>query len=514
MDSRQTTHNNKTDFLKTHTPRVLVILNCILAIIYLIILTFVFPIGNMLLFVLLLLGEIFHLWQLFTFLYTVWDTQDPKPLAPTFTRSVDVFITVAGEPKEIVEETLVAALAMDYPSFKVFILNDGLVAKRDNWREAVELGKQYGVEVITREIPGGAKAGNINNALKASTGEFVVIFDADHVPYPHFLSRVMPYFNDDAVAFVQSPQYYKNNRLNLVTHGAWEQQELFFGPICRGKNRLNAATMCGTNMAIRRSMLLEVGGMCEESIAEDFATGLFLHEHGWKSVYVPEILAEGLAPEDFLSYYKQQFRWARGALDVIFKYKLLFRKGLTLPQKIQYLSSASFYLSGPVVLLNASIPLVFFFTGYVPVVIATMLLALVFLPYIFITLYTLQGSSNFTYTFRSLAVSMGAFVIHIEALWSTLSGKKPKFDITSKKKLEGNFLYLVRPHMVYIGLVIIGMVYSLYREGVSASFVANSSWAVLYIFIFYAFIQAAMPERRKLSRETADVITGKSSVSL
>ncbi len=250
-------------------------------------------------------------------------------------------------------------------------------------------------------------------------------------------------------------------------------------------------------MALRREKLLAVGGMCEESIAEDFATGMFMHGRGWKSVYVPEVLAEGLAPEDFLSYYKQQFRWARGALDVIFKYNVLFRKGLSFKQRIMYLSSASFYLSGIVVLLNALIPVVFFFTGLVPIVIATMLLALVFLPYIFITLYTLQGSTDFSFTFRALAFSMGGFGIHLEALWSVITGKKPKFEITSKKKIEGSFLSLVRLPIIYVCLAVIGLVFALVRDGLNASVVANGSWVALNVSIFVYFIRRALPETSK-----------------
>ena len=83
-------------------------------------------------------------------------------------------------------------------------------------------------------------------------------------------------------------------------------------------------------------------------------------------MYVDEVLAEGLAPEDFLSYYKQQFRWARGSLEVVFKYNPLFRRGLTIGQRIQYLSSASYYLSGIVVVVNAFLPLLYFYAHLEP----------------------------------------------------------------------------------------------------------------------------------------------------
>src|SRR5207248_925389 len=176
-----------------------------------------------------------------------------------------------------------------------------------------------------------------------------------------------------------------------------------------------------------------VGGM-DQSITEDFTTGMFLHEKGWKSVYMPEVLAEGLAPEDFLSYYKQQFRWARGGFDIIFKHNVLSRKGLNAKQKIQYFASISFYLSGAVLLMYSLLPLVFFFTGLIPFQTSTMLLALVFLPYIFLTLYVLTRSANSAFTFNSLAFSMCSFSIHIKALWFALIGRTSLFDITSKKK--------------------------------------------------------------------------------
>ncbi len=249
--------------------------------------------------------------------------------------------------------------------------------------------------------------------------------------------------------------------------------------------------MCGTNMVIRRKPLLDVGGMCDTNIAEDFVTGLFIHQKGWKSAYVPEVLAEGLAPEDFLSYYKQQLRSARGSLEVLFKYNPLFKRGLTWAQKIQYLASASYYLSGVVVFMNMIIPLIFFFTGAVPFLVSTMALAIIFLPYIFLILYSLQLSTNFTYTFRALTFSMGSWTIHMKALYQLLTNQKSGFAITSKTALKGNFLYLAYPHLAYIGVAVIGLIYAVMREGITASVTTNTAWVVLNCAIMYPFIKAA-----------------------
>jgi cellulose synthase (UDP-forming) len=496
----------RSDFLKAEVSKGLLIVNIAIALIYFGVISFMFERSRLYLFALLMIGQVFFLWQVLTFIYTVWDTKSRIRLNPYVGRKkktdsappVDVFITVCGEPVELVEETALAAKAMDYPRFNVYLLNDGYVAGKDNWRQIEELATQIGVKCITRKNKGGAKAGNINHALKRTASPYVAIFDADHVPHPSFLKEVMPFFKDRKMGFVQTPQYYKNYETNEVTKGSWEQQQLFFGPICRGKDRLNATTMCGTNMVISREAFLDVGGMCEESIAEDFVTGMFMHEKGWNSAYLPKVLAEGLAPEDFLSYYKQQYRWARGALDVIFKYRLFFRRGLTFAQKVQYLSSVSFFVSGVVIVINAMFPIIFFITGLIPFYTSTMVLAAVFLPYIVITIYTLQSACNFSFTFRSLAFSMAGFTIHLKALMSALGGEKSTFSVTSKKQINGNFPLLVIPQLAYIGLAIFAFSFAVFREGLSPSVMTNLAWTVLNVAIFSEFIIAALPEVRAL----------------
>lgn len=492
------------EFLKSlQTSRVLLIANIILALVYFLCFAFFFPIGNLPLFILLIVSGVFHLWQVFAFIHTVWPRRIKHQFEAQFNDAVGVYITVCGEPAEIIEETVEAALRMNYPSFNVYILNDGRVANRSNWQEAEVIAERHGITCITRTIPGGAKAGNINNAMTLTNEPYIVVFDADHVPKQNFLQEMMGYFVDEKVAFVQSPQFYHNADVNQVAGGSWEQQTLFFGPLLKGKDAINATFMCGTNMAIRRTALVEAGGMSEKSIAEDFLTSLLIHSKKWKSVYVDKVLAEGLAPEDFLSYYKQQFRWARGSLELLFSYNPLFLKGLSRAQRIQYLGSASYYLSGLIVLFNALLPLLYFFFAVMPLTINTMTLALVFLPYIFVVLYTLQMTSNFTYTFRALSFSFGSFTIYLKALWHTIIRKKNGFAVTSKKRVGGNHGRLVAPHLVYIGLVIAGVAFGIIREGWSASMLSNIAWAFVYIAAFIPFIAAAF-EKEPTAVKSAD----------
>jgi cellulose synthase (UDP-forming) len=499
------TLNLRKEFLKTDSPKALFALNAVLALAYFCVLAFYFKHGNPVLYGLLIGGEVFHLWQVFTFLYTVWDTNYKAPFDAVHAPAVDIFITVAGEPASVVEETARAAQALRYRgTHEVYLLNDGYVAQKDNWQDIEALARRLGVHCITRTVQGGAKAGNINNALALTRAPLVAIFDADHVPHEDFLEKTAGYFCDARMGFVQTPQFYKNYAKNYLTQASWEQQELFFGAICKGKNRLNAATMCGTNMLIARQALVEVGGMSTESIAEDFVTGLFMHERGYKSYFVPEVLAEGLATEDFLSYTKQQFRWARGSLDVIFRYNPLLRRGLTFAQRIEYLASASFYLSGLVVFIDLMLPLAFLYLGLVPLQISGMLLAAVFLPYMFITLYCVQRASNFTFTFPSLALSMSAFTIHLQALYAAVTGQKSAFVVTPKEAVSGNFTRLATVHLAYIGLALLGVAVALVREGVSASLINNAAWVALNAAVFTPYIKAARGAHRAALPTLAD----------
>jgi cellulose synthase (UDP-forming) len=253
--------------------------------------------------------------------------------------------------------------------------------------------------------------------------------------------------------------------------------------------------MCGTNMIIRRKALEEIGGMNQTNIAEDFATSISIHSRGWHSMYVGSVLAEGLAPHDLSSYVKQQARWARGSLEILLTDNPLFKRGLTWHQKVEYLSSASYHLSGIIVLIDAIFPLIFFFTNQVPFIVPTMFLAAVFLPYIFMMIYLLQRSSNFSYTFRALAFSMSLFPVHIMAFIATILRKRTAFSITPKTEQQENFLYLAIPHMLYMVAVMTGIIYAINREGWTASVINNMAWALFNVSAFIPFIIAAIPKK-------------------
>jgi len=168
-------------FLKAVVAKRLLAINLALAILYFIGLFVLFQRGNIYLYLGLMIGEVFHLWQLATLIHAAWEPRIKHPFDPAIISPVDVYITVAGEPVEVVARTVAAAAAMDYPNFRVYILNDGRVANKPNWQQIEAIADQYGsgVRCITRTVPGAAKAGNINHALKLTNARFVAILDCD-----------------------------------------------------------------------------------------------------------------------------------------------------------------------------------------------------------------------------------------------------------------------------------------------------------------------------------------------
>ena len=219
---------------------------------------------------------------------------------------LDVYITTYGEDLATVRRTVTAALAM-HGKHNTYILDDG---KSDEVRAlAAELGAEY----IVREGNKGAKAGNINNALTVTTGEYFVVLDADFVPKEDFLYQTVPFFAEANVAFVQTPQAYGNLH-NLISRGAGYMQSVFYRFIQPGKNRFNAAFCVGTNVIYRRTAIESIGGIYEQSKSEDVWTSLKLHESGWKTVYISTVLAVGDTPETIEAYTKQQQRWATGEI--------------------------------------------------------------------------------------------------------------------------------------------------------------------------------------------------------
>jgi cellulose synthase (UDP-forming) len=356
--------------------------------------------------------------------------------------TIDVFITAYGEAPELVRTTMRAARDMELPH-RTWVLDDG---DSDIVRG---ICTEEGVGYLRRDGGRHAKAGNVNAALARTSGEYVVIFDADHVPEPNFLVQVLPHFADSDVAFVQSPQSYVNP-VNLVSTGAAEAQRIFYELVCPGKNHFNAAFCVGTNVMFRRSALDEIGGIWTGSNSEDVWTSLELHRRGWKSIYVPVVLARGLAPQDVGSYLKQQLRWASGGFEVLLRGRLFRRgNGLTIDQRLQYLFVSTHYLLSVAMLTFMFLPATYLLFALSPIRADGWTWATHYVPFYAMTLLVTWLQSG-GFRLSAIVASIGAAPVHVRALWMALLNRPAKWKATNEVGGGTRSLWAVMPHLVLL----------------------------------------------------------------
>lgn len=270
--------------------------------------------------------------------------------------AIDVYVCCAGEPDHVVLRTVIAAQEMLLPH-NTWILDDG---RNDRLRDAAE---RLGVGYLRRSTDAHAKAGNVNAAFQRTDGRFVAILDADHVPRPDFLAQTVPHLiANPSVGMVQTPQTYDPTDRGMIAEGAAVSQELFYTAIMPAKNASNSAFCVGTNVVFRRSALASLttepgastettrlgreypaGGIWVGSNSEDVWTSLELIRRGWRTVFVPKVLTRGLTPDRLRPFLAQQFRWACGGWEMLFRARVLSEHRLTLSQKVQYLMVPSHY---------------------------------------------------------------------------------------------------------------------------------------------------------------------------
>jgi cellulose synthase (UDP-forming) len=320
--------------------------------------------------------------------------------------TVDVFVPTYNEDRDLLARTLAAAKAIKYPPNKltVFLLDDGgteqkrnsdrLVAATEAQHRHADLQKlceELGAQYLTRARNEHAKAGNLNNGLAHSNSELVVVFDADHAPARDFLDCTVGFFRTEPRLFlVQTPHFFLNPdpiERNLRTFLKMpSENEMFYGIIQRGLDKWNASFFCGSAAVLRRSALAETNGFQGRSITEDCESALELHALGWHSIYVDKPLIAGLQPATFASFIVQRSRWLQGMIQILLFQKPFMKRGLSIPQRLCYLSST----------------LIWFF----PVGRTVFLIAPLFYLFFDLRIFTSSGSEFLAYTLSYMAVNL------------------------------------------------------------------------------------------------------------
>jgi cellulose synthase (UDP-forming) len=455
--------------------------------------------------ILLLLAETWAWLNMLLFVYLVWRLQERDPGPPPAERSVDVFITCYDEPLEVVRRTAIGARAIDYPH-RTYILDDG---KRD---EMKAMADELGIGYIRRVGNANAKAGNLNFALGVTSGEFILQLDADHVPLPGILDRMLGYFHDPDVALVQSPQdFYNTDSFTHVVNDEgrrlWEENRIFYSLIQPGRDRFNASFFCGSCGVLRRSALEEIGGFSLETIIEDMETTMQLHARGWKSVYHGETLAYGLAPHSASAYHVQRLRWGQGAMQILRKLRPLTMPGLTLAQRINYFAGTSTYFEGWQKAVFYLMPIFFFTTGILPVAVNEKEFLIRLVPYLVLSISAFELLSRGTgYLFISERYTMLRFYTYMLTITALFTRRPLKFNVTPKGK-SGVPFGSYAPHLTLLCLSMLAPVWATvaHHQGWinygaagwnSIAFWANGVWAIWNCYFAWFVVRHSLRMRQ------------------
>ena len=289
-----------------------------------------------------------------------------RAAAPAELPTVDVFIATYNEDLDVLEKTILGALALDWPRdrLRVCVLDDG---KRDWLRDYCAC---KGADYFIRDNNAHAKAGNINAGIARTDGTYFMVLAADFVPQQNFLYRAMGLFDDPRVGIVQIPHSFYNAdpmQINLGMRKAMpDDQRMFFGSIMEGRDGWDAAFCCGSNSVTRRSAIEAVGGgLPTGSITEDMLLTLAMLRHGFVTRYLNERLAVGLAPESLSAMYVQRARWARGAIQILYLRDGPFGPNLKLHHRILFLPLH--WMIQPVMTITSLVvPAICLWTGWSP----------------------------------------------------------------------------------------------------------------------------------------------------
>ena len=422
-------------------------------------------VSNPLLFILLSIATWYGIFRMFVGWYNLFHIHQPDPIAAPEGLNVAILTTSSpGEPYEMFVRTLAAAREIRYPH-TTYLLDDtgdprfGALAR--------EMG------AVHLELVGypGAKAGKINEALKRTTEDFILVLDPDHIPFPEFLDRVLGYFDDPIVGFVQVSQAYYNAPQSFVARAAAEQTFTFYGPIMQGMHGTGTSVAIGANCTFRRTALESIGGH-GIGLAEDLVTSIRLHAAGWKSVYVPEIISRGLVPFDLGSFLKQQLKWSRGVHDVLFhEYPRAFRR-LTFHQKISYFMIGSYYLVGLTSLIYFTIPLLYLWLGKQPaaMVLADYLEHAVPVGLLGLAIYRISQqwlcdpARERGWHWRGTLLKIGAWNIYLKGLWLALRGVPVPYIPTVKERRLGDFWSYARLPLAVVAVSAITVAIVVYRR--------------------------------------------------
>ena len=269
--------------------------------------------------VVILLAHLFEFAELF------WDGSLKRRFAPRALPAgarqpfVSVHLACCNEPPAMVIATLRSLEALDYAAFEVVVV-DNNTADAALWHPVRDYVATRPAHFRFFHLPlwPGYKAGALNFALQQASAraEVIAVVDADYVVRPEWLRSLTGYFDDPHTGVVQAPQAHRDWGGHLFRKMMNWEYDGFFRIGMHHRNERDAIIQHGTMTLIRAAALREHGQWSEWCMCEDAELGLRLMQQDLRTIYVDQVMGEGLTPDSFADFKKQRQRWAQGGMQI------------------------------------------------------------------------------------------------------------------------------------------------------------------------------------------------------
>ena len=249
--------------------------------------------------------------------------------------------------KYVAERLIDAAIALDYPRdlLQIQVLDDSTDETRSLVAESVAHYRNQGfdIEQVLRNDRSGYKAGAMACAFDAVKGEFIAVFDADFVPAPDVLLKMIHHFTDPEIGMVQAQWDYLNRDRSLLTRTQGLMLDAHFGVEQSARFARDVFfNFNGTAGLWRKTAIEQAGGWHADTITEDLDLSYRAQLLGWKFSYLRDVRCLSELPADMSAYKTQQHRWTKGGIEVMLK---LWRQIWQAPIKLRTQLEASLHLA-------------------------------------------------------------------------------------------------------------------------------------------------------------------------
>lgn len=428
-----------------------------------------------------------------------WISPEPKWRVAFLTAFVP-----GKEPYDVLEKTLEAMVRADY-SHETWLLDEGNdpEAKRICQRLKVKHYSRKGIlKYNTKDGPFKAKtkAGNYNSWFHEHRHryEFVAQLDVDFVPEKKFLTRMLGYFSDPSVAFVESPQIYGNLKESWIARGAAEQAYNFYGSMQKGFFGNDMTLFIGANHIVRVASHDDIEGYSGH-IVEDHLTGMRFYANHWKSVYVPEILAVGEGPATWDAYFGQQMRWAFGLIHILFTESPRLFPRMKFRHAVNYYFLQQYYFYGLAQVAGLLLITLYFGFGIYSTEMSLWIWCVLYPPILMMQLtiflwlqrYGVDPKQESGLMLRGKFLNFAAWPIYFLAFISVLVGKRLTYQVTPKGSGRRSdprpFLFI--PHLILGALTGVDIVLALlfHRQAPQLLFWTVLNTVVMFYFFFSVF---------------------------